>query len=65
MALSSAQHHSSFLLTPEAADMAQAFALNTIGAAMAVVGALQMLAPSIIACALLALWLLRPRSALA
>ncbi|MBO1749112.1 MFS transporter [Stenotrophomonas indicatrix] len=36
-----------------------------IGAAMAVVGALQMLAPSIIACALLALWLLRPRSALA
>ncbi|OUL11057.1 MFS transporter [bacterium AM6] len=36
-----------------------------IGVAMGIVGALQMLAPSIIACALLALWLLRPRSALA
>lgn len=36
-----------------------------IGAAMAIVGALQMLAPSIIACALLALWLLRRRRGMA
>ncbi|MNI76240.1 hypothetical protein D3C73_1324570 [compost metagenome] len=36
-----------------------------IGVAMAVVGALQLLAPTLIACGLLALWLQRPRAVVA